>query len=191
MTPTTDQLKEDLSMILTKHITKACIIPELKVRSKADALKELTHLLFENRKMDGVGPALDQVLAREATESTGIGRGIAVPHARVPGMKSLACTVARVSEGIDFAAVDRSPVHFIFLICYPPAQQTTYLNFVATVAKLLRDKEHLKAMLEAQTADDMYTILEEASAIFTEKHETPRPLKTDPAIERRTTGTPT
>ena len=39
MTPTTDQLKEDLSMILTKHITKACIIPELKVRSKADALK--------------------------------------------------------------------------------------------------------------------------------------------------------
>ena len=89
-------------MILTKYITKTCVIPELESESKAEVIKELTHLLFEKKKMKNVEMALDQVVAREATESTGIGNGIAVPHARVPGMKNLACAIGRVPEGIDF-----------------------------------------------------------------------------------------
>lgn len=115
-------------MVLTKYITKACIVPQMQAKTKADALKELTHLLFEKKKMQEVGPALDQIMAREITESTGIGRGIAVPHARVTGMKTLACALGRVPEGLDFMAIDRKPVHLIFLICYPPAEQTTYLT---------------------------------------------------------------
>ncbi|MDX9972863.1 MAG: PTS sugar transporter subunit IIA [FCB group bacterium] len=153
-------------MVLTKYITKTCILPKMEAENKSDALKELTHLLFDKKKMKDVGPALDQIMSREVTESTGIGRGIAVPHARVAGMKTLACAVGRVPEGLDFMAVDRKPVHLIFLICYPPAEQTTYLNFVATVAKLLGDPEKLKGMLSAPTADDMYDLLEQASENF-------------------------
>lgn len=177
------------SMILTKYITKPCILPAMTATAKGDALKELTHLLFDKRKMEGHGPALDQVLARETTESTGIGRGIAVPHARVTGMKQLACAVGRVPEGLDFKAVDRMPVHLIFLICYPPSEQTQYLNFVATVAKLLSDKVQLKSMLEAKTADDMFDVLEAASSTFTETHEqSVRKLKADPAIKKMADG---
>ncbi len=150
-------------MLLTNYIDLECIIPELKVKNKADALKELTHILFESNKLKGVGPALDQIMARETTESTGIGHGIAVPHARVSGLKSLICVVGRVSNGLEFLAVDRKPVHLIFLICYPPTQQTTYLNFIATIAKLLRDDEHLEAMLKAKDAQTMYDILVELS----------------------------
>ena len=176
-------------MILTKYITKSCILPAMASTSKADALKELTHLLFDKRRFDGVGAALDQVLARETTESTGIGRGIAVPHARVTGMKQLACAVGRIPAGLDFKAVDRGPVQIIFLICYPPAEQTSYLNFVATVAKLLSDKSQLKAMLDAKTADDMFDQLEAASSTFTELHEqNVKKLKADPAIKKVADG---
>ena len=171
-------------MILTKYIAKTCIISEMHVENKADAIKELTHLLFDKKRMKSVGPALDQIMAREITESTGIGRGIAVPHARVPGMKNLACAIGRVKDGLDFSAVDRKPVQLIFLICYPPVQQTTYLNFVATVAKLLTDKKHLNAVLKAKNEEDMLTILEDASHVFTDKHEKQKPMKTDPAIEK-------
>ena len=155
-------------MLLTDYIQPDCVMPNLLAATKAEALKELTHLLFEKRKMKGVGPALDQVMARETTESTGIGHGIAVPHARVSGLKSLCCAVARCKEGLDFMAVDRNPVHIVFLICYPPTQQTTYLNFIATVSKLLRDEEHLKAMLDAETGADMYAVLTELSQTFME-----------------------
>ncbi len=172
-------------MILTNYITKSCIVPEMDAASKADALRVLTHLLFDKKKMAGVGPALDQILAREVTESTGIGRGIAVPHARVTGIKGLACAIGRVSKGLDFLAVDRKPVQLVFLICYPPKEQTTYLNFVATVAKLLGDREHLSGVLKAGTADEIYDLLEEASETFTEKHEQRgRKIKTDPALDK-------
>ncbi len=173
-------------MILTKFIMRSCVVPELKAKNKADALKELTRLLFEKKKkVSSAGPALDQILAREVTESTGIGNGVAVPHARITGMKNLACAVGRAPKGLDFMAVDRQPVHLIFLICYPPTLQTTYLNFVATVAKLLSDSEHLKGMLEAGSADEMYAIIEETSGAFMEKHEQHlKELKTDPALKQ-------
>ncbi len=158
-------------MLLTSYVDMDCIVPELKVKTKADALKELTHILFEKHKLKGMGPALDQIMARETTESTGIGHGLAVPHARVSGLKNLICAVGRVSDGLDFVAVDRKPVHLIFLICYPPTQQTTYLNFIATIAKLLREKEHLESMLKADDDKTMYTLLEQLSETMVEPEE--------------------
>lgn len=176
-------------MLLTKFITKTCIVPELKAKNKGDVLKELARLLYEKKKMKNVGPALDQIMAREATESTGIGNRIAVPHARIPGMKNLACAVGVVPEGMDFLAVDRKPVHVIFLICYPPALQTTYLNFVATVARLLGSNRHLDEILSAKSADRIHEILEEVSESFAESHEqAARKMKADPAIAKTRDG---
>ncbi len=172
-------------MVLTKYITKSCIVPELESTTKPEALKELTHLLFDKKRMKGVGPALDQIMAREVTESTGIGKGIAVPHARVSGMKTLACAVGRAPEGIDFTAIDKRNVYLVFLICYPPTQQTTYLNFVATVARLLGDSENFEAIIEADKPEEIYGLLESASEGFTDAHvEQMRKLRTDPAIEQ-------
>lgn len=170
-------------MVITKFITKSCVLAELAAETKADAVKELTHLLFEKKRMKNVAAALDQVVAREATESTGIGNGIAVPHARIPGMKNLSCAVGRVPDGLEFAAIDRQPVRLIFLICYPPAQQTTYLNFVATVVKLLGEKGNLDNVLSAKTGDDMHDVLTAMSETFTESHEEAvKKFKTDPSL---------
>lgn len=177
-----DSLRES-RMVLTKFITKSCILPRMEATNKSDALKELAHLLYDKKKMKDVGPALDQIMSREVTESTGIGRGIAVPHARVPGMKTLACAVGRIPEGLDFMAVDRKPVHLIFLICYPPVEQTTYLNFIATVAKLLGDPEGLKAMMAAETGDEMYDILEKRSESFSEGDDIKKEALADPGLE--------
>ena len=175
------------SMLLTKFIAKNCIVPDLEPASKADALKELTHVLLDKKRITNAGAALDQIMARETTESTGIGRGIAVPHARVSGLKTLVCAVGRVVDGLDFAAVDKKPVHLIFLICYPPTQQTTYLNFIATVARLLRDKGHVKAMLKADSADSLYAILEEISETLAAPEETyAKQVKADKEILKAT-----
>ena len=167
-------------MVITKFISKSCVVPDIEAKNKADAIKELTHLLFKKKRLDNVASALEQIVAREVTESTGIGNGIAVPHARIPGMKNLACTVGRAPEGLDFMAVDREPVHLVFLICYPPVMQTTYLNFVATVSRLLKDKEHFDAILASDSAAGMYAVLEEVSESFDRSEEqTISEFKTD------------
>jgi mannitol/fructose-specific phosphotransferase system IIA component (Ntr-type) len=139
-------------MLLTKFIASSCIEPDLKAGNKAGALRALTKMLFRRRRLEGETAVLNQILSRESIESTGIGRGIAVPHARAAGLEDLVCAVGRVSGGLDFNAVDKQPVHLIFLICYPPARQTTYLNFIASVAKLLRGDDALQAILDAGSA---------------------------------------
>lgn len=170
-------------MLLTKYIAKSCIAHDLQATNKADVLKELAHLLFDKRRLKCGGPALDQIMARETTESTGIGHGLAVPHARVAGLKNLICAVGRTKDGLDFMAVDNKPVHIVFLICYPPTQQTTYLNFIATVARLLRDEEQLKALLSAESADEMYSTLEKMSEALVEPEKIfSKQLKADPAL---------
>ncbi len=170
-------------MVLTKYISKTCVLPEVAAANKSDAIKELTHLLFDKKKMKGMAAALDQVVAREVTESTGIGCGIAVPHARVAGIKQLVCAIGRVPAGLEFMSVDHKPVHLIFLIFYPPTQQTTYLNFLATAIKLLKEPKNMAAMMAAKTADEMCDILEGTSLSLNEHPETAKgKLATDPAI---------
>ncbi|HOF41490.1 MAG TPA: C4-type zinc ribbon domain-containing protein, partial [Candidatus Hydrogenedentes bacterium] len=86
---------------------------------------------------------------------------------------------------MDFHAIDRKPVHLIFLICYPPNEQTTYLNFVATVAKLLSDPQNLAQIMNADNEDQIFEVLEASSVQFSESSEQPlRKVKTDPAIEQ-------
>ena len=170
-------------MMVSKFIAENCVVPNLKANNKPDALKELTHLLFERKKLKNVGPALDQIMARETTESTGIGHGIAVPHARVSGLKGLICAVGRVSEGLEFNAVDKRPVHLIFLICYPPTQQTTYLNFVATLAKLLRNEANRKSILAADGAAEMFQSIENMAESLVEPEDAfARDLKASPDL---------
>lgn len=172
-------------MALTKFIAKTCIVPEMSARTKSDAIKELTHLLFEKKKMKDVDAALDQVLSREVTESTGIGHGIAVPHARVAGIKQLACAIGRLSDGIDFMAVDRKPVFLVFLIVYPPAQQTTYLNFIATISKVVRTPENMAALLKAKDEEEMFAIIERGAEALNAKHDAAaEKMEADPAIAR-------
>lgn len=169
-------------MQVTKFIDKKCIVPQLSATNKADALKELTHVLFDRKKLDNSATALDQIMARESTESTGVGHGIAVPHARVSGLKSLVCAIGRVRGGIDFTALDKKPVHLIFLICYPPTQQTTYLNFLATTAKIFRDPEAMVALLKAADEDELFAVLERFAEPLSEPETFAKPIKTDPKM---------
>lgn len=170
-------------MLLTDFIGADCVLSEMKTKTKAEALQELTELLIQSRKLKGMEGALDQVMAREATESTGIGNGIAVPHARISGLKSLYCAVGRFKGGIDFSAIDRKPVYLVFLIFYPPTQQTTYLNFIATLAKMLKDDAHLDIMMKAKDGKDIVSVLKELSLPMEAPEEYyGKKVQTDPAL---------
>jgi len=175
--------RENRSMQVTKFIGKNGVVSQLLAANKAEALKELTHVLFERKKMDNSATALDQIMARETTESTGIGHGIAVPHARISGLKSLVCAVGRVRGGLDYLSVDRKPVHLIFLICYPPTQQTTYLNFLATIAKAFRDMKNMEAALLAADDEELFAVLERITEPLAEPEGAyAKQLKTDPGV---------
>jgi len=157
---------QEKKMQLTEFIPRDAVLANLEVTSKAQTLRALCDALFQQERAELGQNALARVLAREGTQSTAIGHGIALPHAPVAELGQLRCAVGRIQAGLEFGAVDKQPVRLVFLICYPPLQQSLYLNFVATIAKLLRQEKHLNELLEAKSADDLFERLATLSKLL-------------------------
>jgi nitrogen PTS system EIIA component len=151
-------------MLLSAYVAEKNILLDMQPADKTDAVEQLARLLLRGRADAVVTGTIQQLLTREAIESTGIGHGIAIPHARVAGLKDLICAVARLDKPLDFRSIDKRPVHFIFLICYPPDRQTLYLNFIATLVRLLREQANTERLRQVKSSGEMFETLDEMSA---------------------------
>jgi len=150
-------------MLLTDYIAEKNILLDMEPSDKAEAVEQLARQLFRGRAKAFIDGTIQHLLTREAIESTGIGHGIAIPHARVPDLEGLVCAVGRLARELDFRAIDKKPVRLIFLICYPPDRQTLYLNFIAILARLLRDQGNLDRLHAAESPGEMFKILGDIS----------------------------
>jgi len=98
----------------------------------------------------------NEVGKREELGSTGIGGGVAIPHARLREIKKPFGLLARLKNPIDFAAIDGGPVDIVFLMLLPAASQLDQLNTLAAAARKLRDGDLLSKLRKATTATELY-----------------------------------
>lgn len=163
--PQARQLGTELNsrMKLTEYIAKECIISNVKSNDKIHAIKELARLLQKKGKINDLENTLERVLERESFDSTGIGLGIAIPHARVNTIDSLVCAVGRKREGMEYRSIDGKPVHLVFLILYPPSDSHKYLYFISSLSRLVLDDNLVERLMEATSSTSMYKVLDEAS----------------------------
>ena len=150
-------------MKLTEYISKECIISNLKTNDKLHAIKELARLLQKKGKIDDMDGALERVLERESFDSTGIGSGIAIPHARIMSIDKLVCAIGRKREGMEYRSIDNNPVNLIFLILYPPSDSHKYLYFIASLSRLVLNENLVEKLMEAATSASMYKMIDKAS----------------------------
>ncbi len=104
-------------------------------------------------------PLLALLQAREALGSTGIGRGIALPHARLPGMAAPLCCLCRLARPIPFDAIDDAPVDLVFLLLTPAGADTAHLATLAAAARRLRDPATAAALRRAADAGTIARLL--------------------------------
>lgn len=97
-----------------------------------------------------------EILKREELGSTGIGGGVAIPHARIPGLKTAFGVLARLQKPIDFDAIDSAPVDIVFLLLQPTAAYGEHLNVLAAVARKLRDSATLRALRDARNGTALH-----------------------------------
>lgn len=148
-------------MLFTRFIPRSCVVANLEVHSRSEAIEQLCGVLMRRKHQADLLPtALERLLAREATQNTGVGHGLAIPHAPVAGLPDLMCAVGRIPGGLDYQAVDGEPVQLIFLLCYPPAAQTLYLNVLGDIAGLLREEPIRAELMSADKAGSILEILE-------------------------------
>ncbi|MBI4363945.1 MAG: PTS sugar transporter subunit IIA [Candidatus Latescibacteria bacterium] len=145
---------------LENHLRADLFIPELKAKKKLAVLEELTAHLAERKVTRHPEAVLEVLRQREALGSTGIGKGIAIPHGRSTMVAERAVLFARSSRGIDFEAADSLPVHLCFLIVAPPMEQDPiYLRLLADIVKSVRLARARQRLLEAPDFESVREIL--------------------------------
>jgi PTS system nitrogen regulatory IIA component len=102
-----------------------------------------------------------EIAKRDELGSTGIGRGVAIPHARLREVKKPFALLARLKSPIEFDAVDGQPVDLVFLLLLPASSQLDQLNCLAAVARRLRDEGVLRSMRSAASTTELYRAVTE------------------------------
>jgi len=147
-------------MTLANLLSAEQIIPEMKAGERWQAIEEIVALLVDAARISakdkpGVLAALKQ---REETMSTGIGFGIAIPHASSDCVTEVVAGFGRSKAGIEFDSLDNQPVHFIVLFIVPRDQFQTHLRTLAAIAKFLNDRTVRDELGSAATAADILKV---------------------------------
>ncbi len=128
----------------------------LESAGKADAIGELVNLLAANGEVTDAKKVLDSVLEREATRTTGIGNGLAIPHGKCNGTDHLVMAIGRPATPIDFQAIDGRPVNLIWLLTSPPDKTGPHIHALARISRLMTIDKFRHALAEAKTSQDIY-----------------------------------
>ena len=137
------------------------ILPFLQAVSKKEALREIAVAIGKD-----VGGLNEEVVfnalqEREALGSTGIGGGIAIPHAKIDGLRETYVYFTRSSKGVHFDAHDSHPVHLFFVMLAPTGMVTSYLTILARLSRFLKNDRIRSALLQAKGEEELQAILAE------------------------------
>ncbi len=133
---------------------------DLQARDKAAVIKEMA-ALADPAKVNSPKELLNCLLERENLETTGVGEGIALPHARTDAVNEALVLFARSKSGIDFQALDEKPVYLLFLIAAPKSESTRVLKMLARVSRLLNNAGFRQALLVAESPPEVIRLFQE------------------------------
>jgi PTS system nitrogen regulatory IIA component len=139
------------------------VIPMLRAKGKKQLLHELA---TKAAASVGIGQQLvfETLLQRESLGSTGIGKGVAIPHARLAGIERIFCLFARLEEPIEFEASDREAVDLVFLLLAPETAGADHLKALARISRLLREPSTIEKLRSSKKKSVLYSILTEPMA---------------------------
>ena len=143
-------------------LTDTSVIVDMRATSKKQALQELAGKAAEiTGQPERV--IFDTLLERERLGTTGVGRGIAIPHGKLPDLKKVYGLLAKLKEPVDFDAVDDQPVDIIFLLLAPTDAGADHLKALARVARLLRNDNLCQKLRGCERVDGVLALVNETS----------------------------
>ncbi|NCF12301.1 MAG: PTS transporter subunit EIIA [Verrucomicrobiaceae bacterium] len=153
-------------MKLSSLLSPKQVILDLKGESCAHALAHMVDHLVSRGILDS--SLRDEVLSlleqREAQVSTGIGSGVAIPHAFSDSIDHVIAAFGRSSEGVDFEAIDNAPVNLVMLLIVPEAQHNMHLQTLAAIAKMFHNCSIRQQLHDAETVEDVLAIFDSDSS---------------------------
>jgi PTS system nitrogen regulatory IIA component len=150
-------------MLLSDFISPDSVVSSLKAKTKKQLLQDLS---ARAARLTGLPERdiFDVLLQRERLGSTGLGRGTAIPHGKLQGLKRIVGIFARLAEPVDFNAVDGEKVDIVFLLLAPEGAGADHLKALARISRLLREGSAVEKLRACKDAAALYAVLTEDEA---------------------------
>lgn len=147
-------------MKITKLLTKETVLLSINSKDKNSAIDELVDVLFKAGKLTDREQYKAAILKREEQSTTGIGDGIAIPHAKTAAVKQAAIAFGKSVAGVEYEALDGQPSHLFFMIAAPDGANNTHLEALSRLATILMKEDARQKLMAATTADEVLTIID-------------------------------
>ena len=144
---------------LADYLRDDLVIFDLPQLAKGELMRSLAAEVAARLPNVDEALLLERLNEREEQQSTGIGHGLALPHAMLPGLERTIVVVGRASSGLDFAALDAQPVDLFFLLLSPPEGTRDHLRVLARLARILDDEATLARLRTAADAAELFALL--------------------------------
>ena len=133
----------------------------LKSKTKTEVIRELIDVLDKTGKLSDAESTFKAVIARENMGSTGLEKGIAVPHAKTEKVKSLTLAIGIAPDGVDFDSLDGEPSKLFFLLLAQPSQSGPHIEALAEIARITRSQSFCRLLLNAKTPEEVVELFKE------------------------------
>lgn len=146
-------------IILTRILKPGCVKVPLEGKDQRSAITELVNVLDANKLLSDKDEALQSVLTREQTKSTGIGSGVAIPHGKCKAVRELVMAIGIARQPIDFGSVDGKPVSIVILLISPSDQTGPHIQALAQISRLMLDEVLRNKLAKAGSAEEVCELL--------------------------------
>lgn len=148
-------------MNITDYLSKNTVKVSLESASKKEALAELVDLLQKDGKIADPTQAVEVLMERESLGTTGIGQGIAIPHAKIDSLNDVCAALGISKRGINFDSLDGEPVYIVFMFLAPSSSSGKHLKLLAKASQLLKDKYFREPLKEMSSADEIISAIKQ------------------------------
>jgi fructose-specific phosphotransferase system IIA component len=147
-------------MKLSKFCGEDLISFELKRESKNEVISELVDLASKSKLVKDGNDLLKDIIEREKLVTTGVGYGVAFPHAKSKAVKGIVIAFGRSKKGVDFDSMDKKPVHLFFLIAAPEDAIGAHLNVMARLSYLMKSEKNRDKLMKIKSPKELLEVLD-------------------------------
>lgn len=147
-------------MVMLAHYLSRERICFLHTTTREETLRALVKAAYEDGSLTDVQPFYQALLRREKVVTTGIGMGVAIPHAKVESLQGFFIVVGILRRGVEWQALDGAPVRLVFMIGGPDNKQKEYLQILSALTTALKEEDRRKKILQASSAEEVLALMQ-------------------------------
>ncbi len=148
-------------MEISKVLSRDRVIIGVKSTTKNDVIREMLEVAATSGKIRDKEKLLGSILEREKLQTTGVGLGLAIAHAKTSDVEGVVLSVGISQEGIDYDSLDGKPIHIIFLLTAAADKNTEYLSVLAKIARIFKEHNFREAVIHAESPAGVMNLIQQ------------------------------